>query len=327
MKKLRIAAAGLGRAFSLTAPALRDPRVALTGGADPRPEARERFGREFGCKAFATAEELCREDFDLLYVATPHEAHVAPALAALAAEKHVLVEKPMALSEEDCWKMVEAARKAGRLLFIGPSHSYDPPILKALELSRQLGGVRMITALNYTDFMTRRRREPGDTALVNQAPHQVDIVRLLAGSPVRSVRAFADSQGGAYSAVLGFASGAMATLSYSGYGHFRSNEFMQGVGELGKRGAAHPHFGLFIASCEKGDLLPRTDGVMVYGAGEPRLEAVPVPPIPRQEVIDELYAAIVDGKPPLHSGEWGLETMQVCLAMQRSAREGKEISL
>ena len=327
MKKLRIAVAGLGRAFSLTAPALRDPRVALAGGADPRPEARERFGREFGSKAFPTVEELCREDFDLLYVATPHEAHVAPALAALAAGKHVMVEKPMALSEDDCRKMVEAARKAGRLLFVGPSHSFDLPIIKTSQLIAQHGPVRMITALNYTDFMMRRRREPGDTALVNQAPHQVDIVRLLAGTPVRSVRAFADSQGGAYSAVLGFASGATATLSYSGYGHFSSNELLQGVGEVGKPGVAHPHFGMFIVSCEKADLRPGTDGVMVYGAGEPRLEPVPVPPIPRQEVIDELYAAIVDGKPPLHSGEWGLETMQVCLAMQRSAREEKEISL
>ena len=56
-------------------------------------------------------------------------------------------------------------------------------------------------------------------------------------------------------------------------------------------------------------------------------EPVPVPPIPRSEVIDEFHAAIFDGKPPLHSGEWSLATMEVCLAMQQSAREGRDIVL
>jgi phthalate 4,5-cis-dihydrodiol dehydrogenase len=54
---------------------------------------------------------------------------------------------------------------------------------------------------------------------------------------------------------------------------------------------------------------------------------VPVPPVARSEVIDELHAAIFDGKTPLHSGEWSLATMEVCLAMQQSAREGCEVFL
>ena len=52
-----------------------------------------------------------------------------------------------------------------------------------------------------------------------------------------------------------------------------------------------------------------------------------MPPIPRSEVVEELYAAIFSGKPPLHSGEWALATMEVCLAMQQSAREGRDIRL
>ena len=47
MKKLKIGVAGLGRAFALTAPALRDPRVRVIAGADPRPEACRRFAAEF----------------------------------------------------------------------------------------------------------------------------------------------------------------------------------------------------------------------------------------------------------------------------------------
>ena len=47
----------------------------------------------------------------------------------------------------------------------------------------------------------------------------------------------------------------------------------------------------------------------------------------RAEVIDELCAAVVDAKAPLHDGEWGTATMEVCLAILRSAREQIEIKL
>ena len=53
----------------------------------------------------------------------------------------------------------------------------------------------------------------------------------------------------------------------------------------------------------------------------------PPPTIPRREVIDELYDAVVDGHGPRHSGEWALATTEVCLALLQSAREGREIAL
>jgi len=102
MKKLKIGVAGLGRAFAVTAPAFRDPRVEVVAGADPRPEARRRFRQEYQAKSFASVEEMCAHPgIDLVYVATPHELHAPHACAALSAGKSVLVEKPMALTLED----------------------------------------------------------------------------------------------------------------------------------------------------------------------------------------------------------------------------------
>ena len=49
--------------------------------------------------------------------------------------------------------------------------------------------------------------------------------------------------------------------------------------------------------------------------------------MPRAEVIDELYGAIVEGRAPPHGGEWALATMEVCFAILRSAREKKEVTL
>jgi phthalate 4,5-cis-dihydrodiol dehydrogenase len=373
MKKLRIGVAGLGRAFAVMAPAFRDPRVELVAAADPRGEALHRFAQEFNGRTYKTVDELCADQaVDVVYVATPHELHAAHAQIACSREKHVLVEKPMALSLADCRAMTDAAKKNGVQLVVGHSHSFDLPVSRTRELIREgtYGPVRMITALDFTDWVYRPRRpEELGAAVQNQAAHQVDVVRLLAGGRVRSVRAFtAGFDSGrpteaAWSCQLRFDNGAFASLVYNGYGHFDSDEFMGWIGEMGQkkdpsaygmarralRGdelalknarnyggaefketlppAGHQHFGVFIVSCEKADLRLLPNGVMIYADGEKRLDALPAPTIPRVEVIDELYAAVVEGHAPLHDGEWALATLQVCLAILDSGRSGKEMQL
>src|SRR5437870_8404695 len=199
MKKLRIGVAGLGRAFTLMLPALsRDPRVELVAAADPRPEARSKFKADFQAKSFASAEELCKDPaIDVVYIATPHQFHAGQACLAASHGKHLLVEKPMALTLEDCRSMIDAAREARVALVVGHSHSFDRPILQARKIIEQglVGKVRMITAFNFTDFLYRPRRpeelatELGGGVVFNQAAHHVDMLRLLGGGEVRSVRA------------------------------------------------------------------------------------------------------------------------------------------
>ncbi|HVL34878.1 MAG TPA: gfo/Idh/MocA family oxidoreductase, partial [Burkholderiales bacterium] len=197
----------------------------------------------------------------------------------------------------------------------------------------------------------------------------VDVVRMLASGRVKSVRAAAGAwdparpADGAYSALLAFDDGAFATLVYSGYAHFDSDELMGWIGESGARkdpqaygaarralaggeaalkqarsygGAAyapppapeaHPHFGLVIASCERGDVRPLPTGVAVYGDAARRLEPLPPPAVPRAEVIDELHAAVREGRAPLHDGAWAMHTLEVCLALRRSASEQREVFL
>ena len=57
-----------------------------------------------------------------------------------------------------------------------------------------------------------------------------------------------------------------------------------------------------------------------------RFDELPPPAVPRSEVIDELYGAVVDGKAPLHDGAWAMATMQVIFAMLRSASEGHDVA-
>jgi phthalate 4,5-cis-dihydrodiol dehydrogenase len=250
-RRIRLGIAGLGRAFTIMLPTLRaHPRVELVAAADPRIEAGHQFSRDFpASRVYPTVAELCADPgVDAIYVATPHDRHAAHAIAAAAAGKHLLVEKPMAVTLEEARDMEEAARKAGVVLVVGPSHSFDAPIVRARELiaTGAFGAVRMITALNFTDFLYRPRRpeelatDRGGGVIFSQAAHQVDVVRLLAGSRIRTVRAITGSWDaarpteGAYSALLCFENGAFASLTYSGYAHFDSDELMGWVGELGQ---------------------------------------------------------------------------------------------
>ena len=249
--------AGLGRAFTLMLPTfVADPRVRLCAAADPRAEARARFTADFDAPAYATVDELCADPaVDVVYVASPHQMHASHAIAAARHGKHVLVEKPMSLSLTDCTRMIDAASAAGVQLVVGHSHGFDAPIARARALidTHTFGPVRMIHAFYYTDFMYRPRRPEeldtaqGGGAVWNQAAHQVDIIRLLAGGRATSIRALTGNWDakrnteGAYSALLTFEGGSFASLTYNGYGYFDSDEFCDWIGELGMRKSAGNH--------------------------------------------------------------------------------------
>ena len=82
-----------------------------------------------------------------------------------------------------------------------------------------------------------------------------------------------------------------------------------------------------MVSCERADIRPRPDGLTIYADRERTFEPLPRPRVHRAEVIDELNAAIVDGRPPLHDGRWAMATMEVCRAILDSSRTGREIML
>jgi phthalate 4,5-cis-dihydrodiol dehydrogenase len=242
--------AGLGRAFTLMLPTFRaDARLRLVGAADSAPAPRARFVADFAAPAYDTVEALAADpEVEAIYVATPHQHHARHVVIAAAAGKHVLVEKPMALTLGECDAMIEAADRARIRMVVGHSHSFDAPIsrTRALIESGRYGAVRMITALNYTDFLYRPRRpEELDTAqgggiVHSQASHQIDILRVLGGGMVRTVLARTGvwDKGrpteGAYQAQLTFDNGAMASAVYSGYGRYDSDALMGGIGEMGQ---------------------------------------------------------------------------------------------
>lgn len=251
---LRIGVAGLGRAFTLMLPTfVRDKRVRLVAAADPLAQARVQFGRDFQSPTYTTVEALCADvAVQVVYIATPHQFHAEHVQIAAAHGKHVLVEKPMAITLAQCTAMIEATQAAGVAMVVGHSHSFNAPILRTRALidSGVFGAVRMMTAMNFTDFLYRPRRpeelvtKAGGGVIHSQATHQIDILRLLGGGRVRSVMAHTGAWDptrpteGAYQALLAFEGGAFASATYSGYGHFDSDAWMDQIGESGQSKSA-----------------------------------------------------------------------------------------
>ena len=251
--QLRVGVVGLGIAGGLMVPTLaRHPRATLAGVADPDAELRSRFTRDHAVQAYPDAATLISQpDVDAVYIATPHQFHREHALLAAEHGKHIVVEKPMALSLTDCDAMIGAAELHRVALIVGHTHSFDPAIkeIGRIAETESLGSLAMLAMWNYTDFLYRPRRpEELDTAkgggiLFNQIPHHVDIARLLAKSPVRSVRASTAvldrdrPTEGCCVAFIDFANGAAATAVYSGYDHFDSDEMHGWVSSTGRKKA------------------------------------------------------------------------------------------
>lgn len=378
---IRLGVAGLGRAFVLMLPTFRaDDRLRLVAAAAPRAESRAAFAAEFGGRGHADVPALCADpEVEAIYIATPHQMHEAHVLAAAAAGKAVLVDKPLAVTMEAGARMVAACADAGVPLIVGPSHSFDPPVELARQIiaSGEFGALRMVQALNYTDFLYRPRRpeelrtEEGGGILFSQAIHQIDIVRLLAGGRGRRVTALtgawdaARPTEGAYTALMEFEGGILASLTYSGYAHFDSDRWMGDVGELGhdkgpagygaarralagldgagevalkarrtyggadapRPAAHHEHFGPVIACCDRADLRLTPDGVEINGDTERSFRPAPRRAAPRATVVDALWQALREGRAPVQTGAWGLASLEVCHAILAAAERRAWVDL
>ena len=243
---LGIVGLGMAGAVMVQAAAAHED-IRLVAAADPQPAPREAFVRDFGGTAYEDVRALCESDaVEAVYIATPHQFHRAHAIMAARCGKHVIVEKPLALTLEDCDAIVEAVERAGVTLIVGHTHGFDPAVRRMREIIRsgEVGPLGLVAMWNYTNFLYRPRRpEELDTSkgggiLFNQVPHQIDTVRVLGGA-IRNVRAITRRLDptrpteGLSAVLMELENGAAASLIYSGYDHFDADELHFGIAESG----------------------------------------------------------------------------------------------
>ncbi|MBV8538637.1 MAG: Gfo/Idh/MocA family oxidoreductase, partial [Alphaproteobacteria bacterium] len=314
--RLGIAGLGMAGAFMIRA-AVTHPKISLAAGADPLPRPRAAFARDFGARTYPEFRALCEDEtLEAIYIATPHQLHAEQTVMALSHGKHVIVEKPMALTLADCDAVIEAQERTGLTVIVGHTHGFDANVRQLRQMIRSgaYGRLGMINTFDYTDFLYRARRPDelvtalGGGITFNQVSHQIEIVRHIGGGLVRSVRANVGvldpsrpTEGNSL-AFLEFQEGAAASLIYSGYDFFDSDELHGWIAEGGNPKAATrpgatretlranliaederqkdygyggrhlpaeqphmPHFGFLVATCAKADLKISPEGITVYG--------------------------------------------------------------
>jgi 1,5-anhydro-D-fructose reductase (1,5-anhydro-D-mannitol-forming) len=198
--------------------------LAVAGSSEDKARA---FAQRVGAaRPYATVEALAADpDIDAVMIASPNDLHRRQTEIAAAAGKHVLVEKPMALSEEDCTAMIECCRKAGVSLGVGFQLRQHPVHREIRRLARsgELGDIVMVRGEWHSAYGPWKnwRADPsraGSDVVGAVAVHVLDLIGWFAGAKVRDVAALVDvaqdtGQDQTIACSLAFANGAMGMAS------------------------------------------------------------------------------------------------------------------
>lgn len=310
-------------------------RLAAVGHYDPG-----RFGkisRKFGVPCLSEAELLARPEIDVVCLCTPSGQHAEQAIAAAEAGKHVLVEKPMALSLAGAEAMLKACDRAGVKLGVVFQRRTEP-LFKQIRAALQGGDLGDLTLgvvtmpyhrpQAYYDQADWRGtwRLDGGGVLMNQGIHIVDLLVWYMGDPVE-VKAYAQTLQrdieveDTLAATLHFANGAMATLTATttaspGFPYrlelYGTNGGIQVEGEIVNRWElADPG----KATVER----PATGRAASAGAGsDPR----GIAPTSHIAICRDFIEAIRQDRPPLIDGREGRRSLAAVLAIYEAAGVG-----
>jgi phthalate 4,5-cis-dihydrodiol dehydrogenase len=245
LQKLGLGIVGLGGAAVNMLPAFRkSPYFDIVAAADIDPVILGRFAQDHaGVATYNSVEQLCADQkVKLVYIGTPTSLHSEQARIALEHGKHVLIEKPMAVTLEDAEVMIATADRNGMLLGVNVKHSFETRIqkIRAIAQSGELGRLHMIHSWRYVNWLYLPRTADeltpgwGNGLLWRQGPHHFDMIRTIGGGVVRSVRAMSGTWDparrvpGAYTAYFEFEDGACGTAVNSAYDHFSSGGLVYG---------------------------------------------------------------------------------------------------
>lgn len=192
---VRVAVAGLGGAGwdHCEKRILKVDGLELAGVCDTDPERLARAEKEFGVKGYGEYERMLAEpSIDAVVVATPTSFHLAMALDAIQAGKHVIVEKPMCLDRQEADRLVEAARAKGVILTVYHSRRWDTDYLGVVQIVRS-GALGKITNAEFRGGAYgspqgwRGKKELGGGILYDWGSHNIDQLLRLADARIASV--------------------------------------------------------------------------------------------------------------------------------------------
>lgn len=199
-KKLLTGIIGCGKVAHLHARALKNAKNSRFKAVFSRSEEKGKdFASQYGVNSYTLIDEMIgKEKLDVVVICTPHPHHREPAIEALRAGANVLVEKPLASTIGDCDAMINAARDAGKKLGVVSQRRFYSPCQRMHEAitSGKIGNPSLGTILmlgwrdrDYyeSDPWRGSWKEEGGGVLVNQAPHQIDLMQWFMGGEMEEL--------------------------------------------------------------------------------------------------------------------------------------------
>jgi UDP-N-acetyl-2-amino-2-deoxyglucuronate dehydrogenase len=336
---LRVGMIGTGAISDKHAQAYANIGYRVTVCTDINEEAGQRFAARYGAEFVSGYEAVCRHpEVDFVDVCTFPDFRLQPLRICAETGKHIQVQKPIATNLATAGEMIEIARRGGIVLGVVSQHRFDDSsqfVKKAIQCGR-LGKLLQAdcyvkwhrTAAYYSRPIKGSWDVEGGGALINQAIHQLDILRWITG-PVSE--AFGYWQLGALhkiqsedvvNAVVRYENGATGVFQ-------ASTAFWPGYTE---RTEFHGTKGTAIISGDKlttwdvendeGEPAPVASGV-ASGASDPM--AISLEPFERQ--FRDFGDAIRAGRRPLIAGEDGYQALELVMAVYQSCRTGEKVKL
>ena len=350
METLRLGVIGAGGiALRRTIPeVVRDVRnVEIVSVMDIDPAAAEKVAAQFGVPhSCATEEELlARDEVDAVYIATPQNAHCRQTVMAARAGKHVLCEKPMAVSLRECREMESACKEAGVGFMVGFSMRYNVYNRKAVELARAgrfgqfVMGRAQLTCW-YPPIPGAWRQDVAVShggALMDMGSHCLDLLEQIMDSRVREVFAFQDRMTHDYPTEIEDASTVLLRFGNGAHGivdnYFNlpdaaaqnSLEVHGTKGSLVGRGT--------IGQDPTGEMFTIFHGQGAYSADQVR-NTEPEREEYRLEgkgiygtAVERFASAVLNGVEPEISFDDGAHSVRLVQAIYRSAEAGRAVAL
>ncbi len=336
MDQVRIAILGSGIIARYHARACRaTPGVELVVAANWRPESLRAFAREWAIPRITTDNQEIADDpgVDAVIICLPNYLHKAETLRMLAAGKHVLVEKPMAMNAAEAAEMVRGAEQAGRALMVGHMWRFDNEVgwLRAAIADGLLGeivktkGYAIHPAGTGPKGWFVEREKAGGGVVMDMGIHAVDTARFLLGEAL-PVKVYTAGMGTRYSAfdvedqaafVVQWDNGVYTLIETAAWQPF--SEAPEGAAQVwGTRG-----YGRTFPS-QLHLALAGTGGVFTP-TFPPRMEQCDWPMYQRQ--IEHFAACIRERREPKPGGAEGLVMMKVMDAVYESARTGQAVAI
>lgn len=355
MKKYKIGILGCGKVAHLHAKAILDiPEAEFCAVWSRTKETAENFASQYNVRAYQSIPQMISENqIDLVVVCTPHPFHKGPAVEAARSGAHILVEKPLASTLKDCDEMISACNEHGVKLGVISQRRWYAPVKRVKQAIEDgkigtpvLGTITMLgwRDKSYYDGDAWRGtwKMEGGGVLVNQAPHQLDILIWMMGD-IDEVYGVWKNLNHPYIEVDDTAV-VIVKFKNGGIGNIIvSNSQKPGIhgkvhihGENGSSVGVQTDGGAMFIAGRSGVLEPPVNDLWTVPGEEHLLaqwnqedseffQKIDATVFYMKEQISEYIQALKENREPMITGEHGRKTVELFTAIYRSTRDNKPV--